>query len=332
MRIIAQALDLSVATVSRALRNDPCVKPETRDLVVRKAGEMGYQANRYLGEVMSSIRRGQTKIFRGNLGLLWGSAIPEKKSDPRLLQIREGVQAGADRLGYALSEFSLAEHSPKSLARILLARGVAGLLVTVPAFTARKAYLRFDFEKFSTVFVGWGLLQPAMHTVRFDYFQAVRLALHHARHTFGQRIAAVWDESTDRRSHSIARSAFITHHSAGVSKAEKLFLEAKSLDPKKTVALLERHRIECLIIEAGVKMPAWLSGFLPPQNCVFFRDPGAIPSFGWIDTQNDLMGLWAVELIASKLRQHEKGIPPKRQITLVPPEWRAGSGRNVTIT
>ena len=181
MRTIAKELDLSVATVSRALRNDPTVKPATRDLILKKAEECGYELNSYLGELMSTIRRGRTQTFKGNLGLLWGSSVPGRKSDPRLLQIRQGVQEGAERLGYSLNELSLAAYEPKSLARILENRGVDGLLITVPAFTARKAYLRFEFEKFTAVFLGWGLLRPAMHSVRFDYFQAVRLALHHAR-------------------------------------------------------------------------------------------------------------------------------------------------------
>jgi len=324
MRTIAEELNLSVATVSRALRNDPSVKPATRALIRRKAKEVGYELNGYLGELMSSIRRGTTQTFKGNLGLLWGAAIPGKKSDPRLLQIQQGAQDGAERLGYSLNEFSLADYESKNLARILTNRGVEGLLITVPAFTARKAYLRFEFEKFTTVFLGWGLMRPAMHSVRFDYFHGMRLALHHTRHAFGDKIASVWDELTDRRSHSIARGAFITHHPAGVAKAEKLFLAASGLDQKKTLALLERHKIEALLVEGGVKLPAWLAEFFPPVNRIYFKDPGAEPSFGWIDTQNYLMGLWGSELIASKLRQHEKGIPAARQITLVPPEWKSG--------
>jgi len=191
-------------------------------------------------------------------------------------------------------------------------RGVEGLLITVPAFTARKAFLRFEFEKFTTVFLGRSLLRPVMHSVRFDYFHGMRLALHHTRHALDDRIASVRDESTNRRSHSIARGAYITHHPAGAAKAGRLFLAANGLDQKNTMAPLERQKIEALLVGGGVKLPAWLAEFVPPVNRIYFKDPGPEPSFGWIDTQNYLLSLWGSELIASKLRQHEKGIPAAR--------------------
>ena len=52
MRAIAAELDLSVATVSRALRGHPSVKAETRDLIFQKAKDLGYELNGYLGELM----------------------------------------------------------------------------------------------------------------------------------------------------------------------------------------------------------------------------------------------------------------------------------------
>lgn len=324
MRTIAGELGLSVATVSRGLRRDPSVRPETRELIFRKAEELGYELNTYVGGLMSSIRRGQAQTFKGNLGVLWGGPIPSDDSDPRLLQIRSGVSASAEALGYSVSEFSLSGRNPEALSRVLQSRGVQGLLISVPAFSAQKAYVRFDFDRFCTICLGWGLLRPVLHTVRFDYFHAVRLALHHARHAFGGRIAAIWDRPTDRRAHSIARGAFVIHHPAGPCTAQKLFLEAKNLHPGRTLALLARHRVECLLIERGVEMPDWLEARFATENCIFFKDPGETRSFGWIDTQNTLMGSWGAELLASKLSQHERGIPAMRQVLLVPPEWRAG--------
>ncbi|MCB1481881.1 MAG: LacI family DNA-binding transcriptional regulator [Rhodobiaceae bacterium] len=42
---IAKALDVSVATVSRALSNDPTIADKTRERVLKKADEMGYSPN-----------------------------------------------------------------------------------------------------------------------------------------------------------------------------------------------------------------------------------------------------------------------------------------------
>lgn len=324
MRKIAEDLGLSVATVSRGLRDDPSVRASTRAAIRKQAKKIGYEFNSYVGSLMSSIRKGQSQAFKGNMGVLWRSGIPGRGDDPRLLQIQAGVQASAERLGYSVNEFSLAQTNAAALSRILVSRGINGVLVTVPAFSAQNAYLRFDFEKFSTVCLGWGLLRPALHTVRFDYFYAVRLALHHARHGFGPGIAALWDENTDRRAHRIARGAFVIHHPAGPTVAQKLFLNAKTLKESSTRALFARHGVGCLLIERGVEVPGWIRKLVPPENFVLFMEPGTAPCFGWIDTQNFLIGSWGTELLASKLSQHETGVPEARQVLLVPPAWRSG--------
>jgi len=322
MRKIAEELGMSVATVSRGLRQIPTVRSSTREAIIRKAQELGYEHNLYAGRLMSSIRKGRSQVFKGNMGLLWGSSVPAPGDDPRLLQIQNGVHEGAKRLGYIVNEFSLGQTSAKSLSRILLSRGIDGLLVTVPAFSVQKAYLRFDFEKFCTVCLGWGLLHPALHTVRFDYFYALRLALHHARHTFGKGIAALWDENTDRRAHRIARGAFVIHHPAGPTVANKLFINASKMKESSIQALFAKHKVRCLLVERGVQIPGWIRDSIPPRHHVIFQDPGDKPCFGWIDTQNSLMGKWGAELLAAKLSLRKTGIPNPRQVLLVPPSWK----------
>jgi len=322
--MIADELGLSVATVSRALRRDPSVRAETRRAVHETAERLGYARNAYVGEFMSSIRRSQTKNFKGNLGLLWGDRVPDLRTDQRLLQIQAGSRTRAEELGYGLSEFDLSEHKPDAIARILVSRGIRGILIAIPSFSPRKAYLRFEFSKFSNVCLGWGLLRPALHTVRFDYFHAIRMALHHARHSFGSGIAAVWDTKTDLRAHRMAQASFVMHHPAGPSAAMPLFLDSRRLQPTATLSLLKKRRVGSLLVEPGVRLPAWLQKEFPPSRRILFRDPGSKECFGWIDTQNRLLGSWGIDLLTTKLSHHEFGLPEACQIVLVPPAWFPG--------
>ncbi len=327
MRDIAVKVGVSVATVSRALRRDPEVHQKTQRAVFAAARNLGYKRNAYVGEFMSSIRRSQTANFKGNLGIIWGGRLPEKESDIRLRQIQRGVHEQAEQLGYRLSEFDLASSRTDTVTRILTNRGIQGVLIAIPSFSSRKAYLRFDFAKFSCVCLGWGLLRPELHTVRFDYFQAIRLALHHARHVFGGGIAAVWDASTDLRAHNSAQASFVMHHPAGFTRANELFLNIEHLPKKQTQAILKRHKISCLLVGTSTPLPEWLARDFPPVRTIIFRDPESEPVFGWINTQNALLGAWGVDLLATKLSQHELGIPEARQITLVPPIWVNGPGQ-----
>lgn len=318
MRDIARRLGISVATVSRALRNDPAVQESTRALVQCEAEVLGYRRNAFVGNFMSSIRNSTASHFKGNLGLIWGKQA--NSADHRLSQIKAGVVAQVEELGYSLSEFDLDTYKPQSISRTLYNRGISGVLIAMPSFSRGKVYLRFDFSRFSCVALGWSLFRPPLHTVRFDYFQAVRLALHHARHRFGGNIAAVWDETTDLRSHRAAQASFVIHHPAGPARAHKLFLTSKTLTP----AAVRKHSIQCLLVTAGIRLPAWVSDEIPYSHVVRFEHPGKQDCFGWVDTQNTLLGKWGVDLLTSKLSGHERGIPDACQVMLVPPKWRKG--------
>ena len=324
MKSVADALGLSIATVSRALRHDPSVRLETQKAVYQMAEQLGYSRNAYVGEFMSSIRRSQSSNFKGNLGLLWGGQIPGRETDSRLRQIQKGVQIRAEELGYGLSEFWLGGQKPEALARILLNRGIQGILVAVPSFSPSKAYLRFDFSSFASVAIGWGLLRPTLHRVRFDYFQAMQLALHHSRHAFGSKIAAIWNAKTDVRANRVAQASFLVHHPAGPAKAAPLFLDAMQLREKPVLTLIEKRDIECLLVEPSVRLPIWLDRRIPANRRVVFRDPGSEECFGWVDTQNSLLGRWGVDLLTAKLSQHERGLPESCQVTLIPPIWVDG--------
>ena len=321
MRDLAEALGISVATISRALRDDPSVQEATRIRVKKEAEARGYRRNALVGNFMASIRNSTASHFRGNLALLWGKQ--PNLADKRLSQIKAGVQRRAAELGYSIDDFDLATSRPESLERILFARGISGVVVAVPSFARGKVYLRLNFSKFCAVSVGWGLFRPLLDTVRFDYFQAVRLALHSAHRNFGGRIAAVWDEKTDLRSHRAAQASFVIHHPDGPGKAHKLFVSRDGLTP----TLLRRHRIECLLVAAGISLPAWIHEEIPPEKIVWVEHPGERKCFGWVDTQNSLLGQWGIELLAGKISRHESGVPESCKVVLVPPKWRKASDK-----
>jgi len=321
---IARAVGVSKATVSRALRGDPAVKLVTRDRILAAATELGYSSNPLVGRVMSKMRRQQSKAFRGNLALIWPAQIPGPRSDRRLLTMQSSVRQRADELGYNINEFSSTERSPDSLMRLLWHRGIQGVLIAAPSFHTCKAYVRFNLKDFCCVVLGSGLIHPPLHTVRFDYFQAMRIALHHARHSFGTGIAAVWDDQTNRRSHHSSRASFIVNHPGGVSLGEELFLDHTTLTLKTLRTLVKRHKIQCLICESAVVLPEGANELVSPENYIIFKEPRGKSFFGWIDTRNELLGTWAVNLLTNKLGQWDSGLPEACETVLVPPRWFRG--------
>lgn len=59
IRHIAQSTNLSIATVSRALRGDPSVRPSTRKRILKAADELGYQRNR----AAVRLKTGKTRVI-----------------------------------------------------------------------------------------------------------------------------------------------------------------------------------------------------------------------------------------------------------------------------
>lgn len=321
LRKIADMVHLSTATVSRALRGDPAVKEGTKTRILAAAHELNYSSNPLIGRVMSDMRRQQSNAFRGNLGLVWTDHVPGPRSDRRLLTIQSGVRHRAEELGYVINEFAASERSPESLMRVLWHRGIQGILLAVPSFQKRKAYIRFDLKEFCCVVLGSGLVHPPLHTVRFDYFQAMRISLHQARHAFGSGIAAVWDDQTNRRSHHSSRASFIINHPGGIDLGRDLFLDHTKLTLKTLRSLVKSHHVQSLICESAVVLPEGTEDLIPPENCIFFKRPPGKACFGWIDTRNELMGSWAVDLLTTKLGQRDLGLPEACQTVLVPPRW-----------
>lgn len=321
IRSIAKATGFSPATVSRALNGNSLVVTATRNLILKKAEELGYQNNPYVGKIMSCMRRRTNRNFKGNLGLVWFDQQPKKDFDPRVIQVRQGVMERAEELGYQINEFNRYDQSALSLRKILVNRGIRAVLIASLAHSYSKSFFRFDVSEFICVSIGWGLVHPVLHNVRFDYFQGMRMALHHAAHAFRDGIAAIWDYKTDQRAQQIVRACFVTHHPGGSSLGAKLFLNHERLSQKSTVALLRKYRVKCLIVEPGIQLPPWILDSVPERNIIHFKNPREQLCFGWIDSQNYLAGRWAIDLISVKLLDNEYGKPTNPQTWLVPPHW-----------
>ena len=143
---------------------------------------------------------------------------------------------------------------------------------------------------------------------------------------FGEHVAALWSGSTDHRANGMARAGFGVHHPGGMALADKLFFDSETLNVNRTVATLKRHGVKALVVGSGIVVPPAVAKIVPRQHWAVFRAPTAGRVFGLVDTQNVLMGLWGVEMLAAKLLHRQRGLPEFAQVVLVPPAWRPGGG------
>jgi LacI family transcriptional regulator len=115
---IARKVNVSYATVSRALNNKYGVKRETREKILRAAREVDYRPN--------AIARGLVKKQTHSIGLI----IPDI-TNPFFPEVARGIEAGAQEAGYSifLCNTSWDKGREMQYANLLSQKRVDGIIV-----------------------------------------------------------------------------------------------------------------------------------------------------------------------------------------------------------
>jgi len=130
---IAHLLDLSAATVSRALKDHPAINSKTKELVIAKANELGYRSNKFA----SNLRRKRTNTL--------GVIVP-KLDSAFMSSVLAGMEKVANNAGYHLLIMQSLESELKEKANVetMFSNRVDGLLVSLAFDTVGLEH----FEKF----------------------------------------------------------------------------------------------------------------------------------------------------------------------------------------
>jgi hypothetical protein len=177
--------------------------------------------------------------------------------------------------------------------------------------------------------MGWAVRQPILNTVRFDHYQAMQLAIHHAEKRFKTRFAAFCDYKKDQRADHVLRASFLAHHPGGAVLASSLFFDSNF--PELIYPLLARRAIDGLIVDSPLKLPRKLTTMLPANKIVALSNPRDLPCIGWVDSQWNLLGSCAVDMLLDLLQRRAYGIPKMPLVMLIPPLWSEGKNSGLAI-
>lgn len=133
---IARKLDLSAATVSRALNNNPAINIRTRKRVSEAAIEFGYRPNKFA----SNLRRGNTQTI--------GVLIHELESN-FITSVLAGIEKITTEAGYDIIIGHSSEQSTKEIANAqnLFAKRVDGLIASLAFDTENLDHFTPFFKK-----------------------------------------------------------------------------------------------------------------------------------------------------------------------------------------
>jgi DNA-binding LacI/PurR family transcriptional regulator len=336
MAEIAARVGVSKIAVSMALRDSYRISRQRREEIRRVAKEMGYVPDPFLSAL--AAHRQQRVAAKDHGVLAW---LNHWREPARLRCFREfdgywlGAGQAAARYGYRLDEVRWEEGcSPKRLERILLARGIDGILV--PPHNELIDWGDFDWSKFSVIRFGLSVPSPDSNLVTADLFQAAVMALSRM-HEYGyERIGITVNGEFNQRVGGNVLSGY--YYACSLMGRKQwpppllTFLKTRTADElrhqKEALRLwLKRSRPDA-ILTGDIEVPRMLGelGYRIPEDLAVAGTscldiPGVDTG---IDQRSEVIGRTAVEMLLKQMNLNERGEPGTPCRILVQSRWRQG--------
>ena len=327
MRDVAAAAGVSVATVSKALRNDSTIPESTRRHVALVAKELGYRNDAQLAEYMAYIRKDRSAKTLLPLAFIYAFKDRDHLEKPHATEERvvfAAAKARAEALGYYLEPFWLfdPEVTPARLRKILLARGFRGIVFWACVFEI----LPLDVTGFANVCLGPGIDSPRLHMVDGD-------PLYHGNMIF---------QEFQRRGYKEFSIAIFTPDHYEIHPLESRYyyeaLRRGATDPIpffksntfKRAPFLEwiaKYRPTALWV-TYYKTVEWLreAGYRVPEDVAVAYNvtPEIDPEGSGVDRGVIAIAGAAIDAVVGQIYRNESGVPPLRQTLVVEGRWVEG--------
>jgi LacI family transcriptional regulator len=329
MSDVARRAGVHPATVSRALRGDPRITPAQQIKIRRVAEELGYRTNPLVAALMRARRAGHGDTYRATFAYITKYPSERAAAFARDFgQLLVGARARALAQGYRLEEFNLDNRtiSGRRVTGILESRGIDGLLVA-PLHTVHDA-VELDWERFSSVAIGYSLRHVPVNRVAHNHFAAFTLAAHECRRAGWQRLGLVLQRRVHEKVEKRWVAACLLDQSEHRAADRVPPLLVDELNEKQFVTWFKRHRPEVLLAVSVPTLLGYLKNIgqtVPGDVCIVSLDRRP-PDRGIAGINQDYtnLGANAVDILISMTHRNERGVQRKPLIVLSDGEWTGG--------
>jgi LacI family transcriptional regulator len=254
----------------------------------------------------------------------------EKDTRTPLRRYLHATRERARELGFELEMFNLAEPgmTPRRLAKILMARGIGGVIFHPLSEGAALVGLPLDPAPFAMVMIEHVFIDPRLHKVCDDQFSTIgRLIQRLLDYGYARIGIAMSSRADDHANH---------HWLAGYQAFQSLTEEANRIPHLITptwskeafVQWYRKSRPEAIITidedivlwlrEAGVRVPADAA-----CTTLYWKEDRAYLT-GFYQNHEHI-GAAAVDLVAAQLYHNERGLPEEQKTVLVESVWKEGA-------
>lgn len=332
LRSLAARAGVSAMAVSLALRNSREVSAATRRRIHRLAAELGYRPDPTIARLMHHLRTRRPSRLQANIaGLVEIWSPHQRLSNDYIARLQAGLERRAHELGYAFSTFDLGTFETKEqLQRVLLSRGVEGLVVLPLRHNKANLADRLDWSQFSAVSATPSLTSPRLHSVTPNHYDNMLTACHALRAAGFQRIGlAISRDWNERVKFRWSGGAAWQNQFGGTERVRSLITDAPGpdVDPQAFARWLRRERPDAVITDVHVRaaIATALTG-LPARSrpkVVSMNGPDQACDAG-IDQRPEQIGAVAIEVLTGLLVRGERGIPELPHTTMIDGRWIGG--------
>lgn len=358
MKDIAKRADVSVVTVSRALKNHPGLPKKTCQRIQKIATKMGYRPNPMLSVLMASLRRsrmgkGKRAGRRDNPGVdrngpviafLFSNPNPEQFDDPGmpLGAMFAGARARGAELGYKVERFRLDEPgmSETRMRQLLRARSIPGIIMAPLVDPIPE--VDFDWSGFACSTIGYSYTASVLHRVANDQFLTMQLAVEKLVARGYRRIGLVMHRLSDERTNHRWSGGFLSLPLLRGKEAARrvpVFYwegETPAEGPAGLGDWMKRHEPDA-VITVHPYVPEWIEqrGWRVPEDVglvdLDLQGRGRTQraqtgrEVSGVNRRHDLLGAMALDLVAEQLHLNEQGVPNRPKTVMLGGDWEEGA-------
>jgi DNA-binding LacI/PurR family transcriptional regulator len=318
IRELASLLGLGKTTVALALKESSLVSAATRDRVRRKAQEVGYVPNAVASAFLQQLRSRSTRPHLANLGFL----VPSRGGS-FVKSLLEGANERARELGYGIDVLRAKEFRSSNLMRILMARGISGIIVG--PLERAAGHLSLDWGKFAVVACGYSMARPAVPRVVHNHFQGIHTAFRQCRRKGFRRIGLALSADSDLRSNRQWTGGFLGLQRTlpPADRVEPLLTPFGDFTMGRLRRWIQSEKPDVLVIHSPGCLPGldeFLAGARRRLPCVLLSREGEEPYAG-IDQQFQLSGRTLVDVVSSQILHNQSGLPSSPLLLSVEGVW-----------
>lgn len=329
---VAREAEVSMMTVSRALRGVPKVAAETRARVLEIAKRLGYQPDPHLARMMKLVRGRKRVRIRAVMAVIREHVPHDDLLSPSYQYVPiSDIRQRALGYGYEAEEFWLGKDglTPKRLQRILHARGIEAVLVSPQS--AQLPCSEIDYSPFAAVTFGFAMREPALHLCAGNMNLGIQLAAGKLRARGYRRIGVAITRWIDDRSQNGYSGGWFHFQQQLTAKEQVPMLLLPHNNISRSFAAfsswMEAYKPDALI-SFDTHVPSWLKrmNLRVPQDIGFVVHDWtpAMKEYAGIFQRRDHLAAAAVDHLVTQISQHERGVPTVPRQIMLPAEWVDG--------